>query len=68
MKKVSFAAFAGLCIFSSVMSSSANSGKINTKPEINQMAGDTMPNKKADTSSYPKRDTASMPRLDRNQQ
>jgi hypothetical protein len=57
MKKVLFAAFAGICVLSSVMATSGDSGKINAKPGINQMIRDTVPNKKSDTSSYPKKDT-----------
>jgi hypothetical protein len=68
MKKVLFAAFAGICVLSSVMATSGNSGKINSNPATPQIVRDTVPGKKTDTSSYPKRDTASMPRLDQHQQ
>jgi hypothetical protein len=67
MKKVLFAAFAGICVLSSVMATSGDSGKINANPRINQIIRDTVPGKKSDTSTYPKRDTTSMPRLSQNQ-
>jgi hypothetical protein len=67
MKKVLFAAFAGICVLSSVLASSGNSGKININPRVDHMIRDTIPGKKNDTSSYPKRDTTSMPRLDQSQ-
>lgn len=67
MKKVLFAAFAGVCVLSSVMATSSNAGKVNSRSTINQLVRDTIPGKKADTSSYPKKDTASMPRLNQDQ-
>jgi hypothetical protein len=67
MKKVLFAALAGICVLSSVMATSGNAGKINASSVIKQMIRDTVPGKKSDTSSYPKRDTASMPRFNQNQ-
>jgi hypothetical protein len=67
MKKVLFAAFAGICVLSSVMATSGNPGKINSNPITTQNLRDTVPGKKSDTSSYPKRDTTSMPRLDQHQ-
>ena len=67
MKKVLFAAFAGVCVLSSVMATSANGGKMYSRTVSNQLVRDTIPSKKTDTSSYPKKDTASMPRLDQNQ-
>jgi hypothetical protein len=67
MKKVLFAAFAGICVLSSVMATSENSRKFSSNTRINQIIRDTIPNKKTDTSSKPKRDTTSMPRLDQNQ-
>jgi hypothetical protein len=67
MKKVFFAAVAGICVLTSVMAGSGNSGKINGSTAINHMIRDSVPGKKSDTSSYPKRDTTSMPRLHQNQ-
>jgi hypothetical protein len=67
MKKVLFAAIAGICVLSSVMATSGNSGKINSNPVIPRNVRDTVPAKKTDTSSYPKKDTTSMPRLNQNQ-
>jgi hypothetical protein len=67
MKKVLLAAFAGICVLSSIMATTVNSGKINSNPTMNQVIRDTVPGKKSDTSSYPKRDTTSMPRVDQNQ-
>ena len=64
MKKVLFAAIAGICVLSSVMATTANSGKIKINTGINGMIRDTVPGKKTDTSSYPKRDTTAVPRLD----
>jgi hypothetical protein len=67
MKKVLFAAIAGICVLSSVMATSGHSVKINSKSAVQHTIRDTVPGKKSDTSSYPKRDTASMPRLNQNQ-
>jgi len=67
MKKVLFAAFAGVCVLSSVMATSSNGGKMYSRTVSNQQVRDTIPNKKTDTSSYQKKDTTSMPRLDQNQ-
>jgi hypothetical protein len=58
MKKVLFAAFAGMCVISSIMATSANTGTVKGNPGIDQIIRDTVPGKKSDTSSYPKRDTA----------
>ena len=57
MKKVLFAAFAGICVLSSVMATSGHSGKIDRNVGTNQVIRDSVPNRKTDTSSYPKRDT-----------
>lgn len=79
MKKVLFAAFAGMCVISSIMATSANTGKISNL-RISQVLCDTVPPK--DTSkiaevfvmsdTIPKKksdtthkpsDTTSMPRI-----
>jgi len=62
MKKVLFAAFAGICIVSSIMATPAHKGTADNKIRIGQY--DTIPGKKTDTSRYPKPgDTTSMPKL-----
>ncbi len=63
MKKVLFAAFAGLCVISSIMATSASSGKIRNNHQVSQFIRDTVPNRKTDTSRYPKPDTTSMPKI-----
>lgn len=63
MKKALFAAFAGMCVVSSIMATSANPDRVKNSTRTDQIVRDTIPSKKTDTSSYPKRDTASMPRL-----
>jgi hypothetical protein len=63
MKKVLLFAFAGICVVSSIMATSANTGIINSNQQLNQLVRDTVPNKKTDTSRYPKRDTTSMPKM-----
>jgi len=65
MKKVVFAALAGICVLSSFIGASGNSVKINGNAGTRQVIRDTVPNKKTDTSSNPKRDTTS--HLDLNQ-
>jgi len=64
MKKLLVVAFAGLCVASSIMATTAGPGKFKTYPSADRMTiRDTVPGKKSDTSSYPKRDTSSMPRV-----
>jgi len=67
MKKVVFAAFAGMCVISSIMATSAVPGTLKQEPRLVQIKSDTVPGKRKDTSSYPKRDTTSIPRLDQKQ-
>jgi len=43
MKKVLFAAFAGMCVVSSIMATSANTGKLSRNQQINQVLRDTLP-------------------------
>ena len=43
MKKVLFAAFAGMCVFSSIMATSANTGKVSSNQNVNQVLRDTIP-------------------------
>jgi hypothetical protein len=43
MKKVLFAAFAGMCVVSSIMATSANTGKLSSTRQINQVLRDTVP-------------------------
>ncbi len=61
MKKALLAAFAGVCVISSIMAGSGKDGKVIIKME-NRMLTDTIPGK-TDTSRYPKHDTTKMPRL-----
>jgi hypothetical protein len=63
MKKVLFAAFAGMCVISSIMATSANTGRINSNQQLSQLLRDTVPSRKSDTSRSPKRDTTSMPKI-----
>ena len=63
MKKVLFAAFAGMCVISSIMATSSNTGRINSNQQLSQLVRDTVPGRKSDTSRYPKRDTTSMPKI-----
>jgi hypothetical protein len=63
MKKVLFAAFAGICILSSIMATTAGSEQTNRNQRMDQILRDTIPGRKSDTSSYPKRDTTSMPHM-----
>ncbi|HEY4966038.1 MAG TPA: hypothetical protein VII28_06550, partial [Puia sp.] len=59
------AAFAGICVLSSVMATSGNAGKVKKDAGREQVIRDSVPGKKKDTSSYPKRDTTA--RLDQQQ-
>jgi len=43
MKKVLFAAFAGLCVVSSIMATSTTTGKLTRFQQINQIVRDTVP-------------------------
>jgi hypothetical protein len=61
MKKALFAAFAGVCVISSLMATSTN-GKLKTSQHQVQFVRDTIPGK-TDTTRYPKHDTTKMPRL-----
>jgi hypothetical protein len=63
MKKVLFAAFAGMCVISSIMATSVNTGRINSNQQLSQLVRDTVPSRRADTSRSPKRDTTSMPKI-----
>jgi hypothetical protein len=63
MKKVLFAAFAGLCVISSIRATSAGTGRISNSQQVSQVIRDTIPGKKSDTSRTPKRDTTSMPKV-----
>jgi hypothetical protein len=66
MKKVLFAAFAGVCVLSSVMATSAHHEKRQSGSSIvvKPFMYDTVPGRKTDTSRYPKpTDTTSMPKL-----
>ena len=63
MKKVLFAAFACLCVASSITATSAGTGKQNINRRMDQLIRDTIPNKKTDTSRSPKPDTTSMPKF-----
>jgi hypothetical protein len=66
MKKVLFTAFAGFCIFSSIMATSPHHQK---KIKGNRQADqyiyikDSIPDKKTDTSHIPKQDTMAMPQI-----
>jgi hypothetical protein len=62
MKKALLAAFAGVCVISSIMAGSGKDGKITSVKMENRMLKDTIPGK-TDTSRYPKHDTTKMPRL-----
>jgi len=56
MKKVLFAAFAGLCVFTSLMGTSVNSGKIYGHQNTDRLIiRDTVP--QPDTTRDPKPDT-----------
>jgi hypothetical protein len=60
MKKALFAAFAGLCIFTSFHGTSVNSGKINGNRKMDRLSiRDTVP--QPDTPVNPKHDTTKKP-------
>ncbi len=62
MKKALFAAFAGLCILTSVMSTSVNAGKTYGYQKTDLLfLRDTVP--QPDTTRNPKRDTTRRPYL-----
>jgi hypothetical protein len=66
MKKVLFAAFAGICVISSIMATPAHPGtkKMDSQVMARQFMNDTVPGRKTDTSRYPKpTDTTSMPKM-----
>jgi hypothetical protein len=66
MKKMLFAAFAGVCVLSSVMATSARHEKMQSSSSmvVKSFMNDTVPGRKTDTSRYPKpTDTTSMPKL-----
>jgi hypothetical protein len=57
MKKVLLAAFAGVCVMTSIMATSAPSGNYSNSKKAQQAIRDTVPSKKGDTSRSPKPDT-----------
>jgi|GEM_PF-5440290 hypothetical protein len=63
MKKVLFTAFAGFCLFSSILATSPHQGKIKGNQRSDQYLRDSIPVKKADTSHIPKQDTMAMPQV-----
>jgi hypothetical protein len=62
MKKALLAAFAGICVISSIMAGAGKVGKVTGVKMENRMLNDTIPGK-TDTSRYPKHDTTKMPRI-----
>ncbi len=62
MKKALVAAFAVVCVISSIMAGSGKEGKMVSVKMENRMLRDTVPGK-TDTSRWPKHDTTNMPRL-----
>jgi hypothetical protein len=62
MKKVYLAAFAGLCVMTSIMATSFPKGKSGESRSF-YTKNDSVPGRKYDTSRNPKPDTASMPRI-----
>jgi len=62
MKKALLAAFAGVCVISSIMAGAGKDEKVTSVKMENRMLKDTIPGK-TDTSRYPKHDTTKMPRL-----
>jgi hypothetical protein len=63
MKKALLAAFAGVCVISSIMAGAGQHSKMSGVKMDHRMLRDTIPGK-TDTSRYPKHDTTKMPRLD----
>ena len=62
MKKALFAAFAVVCVISSLLAGTGKNGRLKIVQTESSILRDTIPGK-TDTSRYPKHDTTNMPRF-----